>query len=105
MARYARLRPRRLTEKLLDIRNGLGLSQNQMLERLGLAEDLFRSSISSYELGRSEPPLPVLLKYARLAGVCLDVIVDDELNLPPRLPGKPDHLSQAPRKHRLKLVE
>ena len=92
MARYARLKPRRLTEKLLHIRTGLGLSQNQMLRKLGLADQRFRSSISSYELGDSQPPLPILLRYARLAGVCLDVIVDDELNLPGNLPGTPRHL-------------
>ena len=92
MARYARLKPRRLTEKLLHIRTGLGLSQNQMLRKLGLADQRFRSSISSYELGDSQPPLPILLRYARLAGVCLDVIVDDELNLPGNLPGTPGHL-------------
>jgi transcriptional regulator with XRE-family HTH domain len=91
MARYARVRPRRLTEKLLQIRVGLGLSQNQMLLKLGLAENRFRSSISSYELGSSEPALPILLQYARLAGVCLDVLVDDDLNLPKTLPGKPEH--------------
>jgi len=94
MARYARPKPRRLREKLLQIRVGLGLSQNQMLEKLGLAEALSRSSISSYELGGSEPPLPILLRYARLAGVCLDVMVDDDLDLPKRLPGKPSHLSK-----------
>jgi transcriptional regulator with XRE-family HTH domain len=91
MARYARLKPRRLTEKLLQIRIGLGLSQNQMLRKLGLGDEHFRSSISSYELGGSQPPLPILLRYAHLAGVCLDVIVDDDLNLPNRLPGKPTH--------------
>jgi transcriptional regulator with XRE-family HTH domain len=98
MARYARQKPRRLTEKLLQIRTGLGLSQNQMLRKLGLGDDRFRSSISSYELGGSQPPLPILLRYARLAGVCLDVIVDDELNLPKQLPGKPQHSSQNLRK-------
>jgi len=98
MARYARLKPRRLTEKLLYIRTGLGLSQNQMLRKLGLADQRFRSSISSYELGDSQPPLPVLLRYARLAGVCLDVIVDDDLNLPGNLPGTPHHpVSQSKR--------
>ena len=91
MARYARLKPRRLTEKLLHIRTELGLSQNQMLRKLGMADLRFRSSISSYELGDSQPPLPILLRYARLAGVCLDVIVDDELNLPRNLPGTPQH--------------
>src|ERR1044072_151575 len=89
MARYARSKPGRLTEKLLQIRVGLGLSQNQMLRKLGLADEKFRSSISSYELGGREPPLPILLRYAHLAVVCLDVIVDDEVSLPSRLPGKP----------------
>ncbi|HEY6805434.1 MAG TPA: helix-turn-helix transcriptional regulator [Pyrinomonadaceae bacterium] len=98
MARYARWRPRRLSEKLLQIRLGLGLSQNQMLDKLGLAEELYRSSISSYELGRSEPPLPILLRYARLAGISVDVIIDDDLNLPASIPDKPDH-SGGLRKH------
>ncbi|MGH9972085.1 MAG: helix-turn-helix transcriptional regulator [Pyrinomonadaceae bacterium] len=91
MGRYVRSKPVRLTEKLVQIRTALGLSQNGMLDRLGLADKLFRSSISSYELGASEPPLPILLQYARLAGVCLDVIVDDELDLPKALPGTPVH--------------
>ncbi len=95
MGRYVRARPARLTEKLLQIRTALGLSQNGMLEKLGLADTLFRSSISSYELGASEPPLPVLLEYARLAGVCLDVIVDDKLDLPKVLPGTPRHRGVA----------
>ena len=91
MGRYVRARPARLTENLVQIRAALGLSQNGMLDRLGLAETLFRSSISSYELGASEPPLPTLLQYARLAGVCLDVLVDDTLDLPKSLPSTPTH--------------
>ncbi len=93
MARYTRLKPRRLTEKLLQIRVGLGLSQNQMLRELGLGDKRFRSSISSYERGGSEPELPILLRYARLAGVCLDVIVDYEMNLPKSLPAKSQYSS------------
>ncbi len=91
MGRYKRLRPARLTEKLIQIRLGLGFSQTGMLNQLGLGEERNRSSVSSYELGKSEPPLPILLQYARLAGICLDVIVDDELDLPKRLPGTPSH--------------
>jgi pyrimidine operon attenuation protein/uracil phosphoribosyltransferase len=41
--------------------------------------------------GEREPALHVLLKYARIAGVCLDVLVDDDLDLPDRLPAKPSH--------------
>jgi transcriptional regulator with XRE-family HTH domain len=82
----ARQRPTRLSEKLTQIRLALGLSQNEILRQLDLGEGYYRSSISGYELGTREAPLPVLLKYAKLAGVFIDVLVDDELDLPSRLP-------------------
>jgi transcriptional regulator with XRE-family HTH domain len=78
-------KPERLAEKLLQIRLALGLSQDGMLERLGLADEYFRSRISAYELGNREPHLPILLKYARLAGISTDVLIDDELDLPAKL--------------------
>ncbi len=59
-----------------------------MLERLGLAEEFFRSRISAYELGNREPPLTVLLQYARLVGISTDVLIDDELDLPAKLPAR-----------------
>ena len=82
MGRSARWKPKRLGEKLLQIRTSLGLSQNEMLRHLGLTDLLYRTNISSYEMEGREPPLPVLLRYARLAGVTIDVLVDDELDLP-----------------------
>lgn len=89
MGRMPRPKPSHLAEKLLRIRQALGLSQNGMLARLSLDERLFRSAISGYETGTREPPLPVLLEYARAAGVWLDVLVDDGLDLPERLPATP----------------
>lgn len=86
MGRTARPKPQRLGEKLLKIRNSLGLSQDQMLARLGLAEGLYRSAVSGYELGKREPPLPVLLTYAEIAGIWVDVLIDDDLELPEKLP-------------------
>jgi transcriptional regulator with XRE-family HTH domain len=91
MGKYPRRKQERLAEKLLQIRLALGLSQNELLKSIGAEEDLYRTNISNYELGEREPPLYVLLGYARLAGVCLDVIVDDELDLPSKLPAKPKH--------------
>jgi transcriptional regulator with XRE-family HTH domain len=88
MGSSARTKPARLAEKLLQIRTTLGLSQNEMLARLGETEELFRSSISAYERGIREPPLPVLLKYAKVANVYLEALVDDEVNLPERLPAR-----------------
>ncbi|MFP5264282.1 MAG: helix-turn-helix transcriptional regulator [Blastocatellia bacterium] len=86
MGSAARPRPERLAEKLLQIRQSLGLSQNEMLVALGLEEKVFRRAVSGYELGTREPSLPVLLKYARLAGVSTDILIDDDLDLPKRLP-------------------
>jgi transcriptional regulator with XRE-family HTH domain len=91
-----RQKPERLAEKLKQIRLSLGLSQDGMLGLLGLTEKFFRSRISAYELGNREPPLPVLLKYARLVGVSTDVLIDDELDLPDKLPS-PTKSEGAPR--------
>ena len=82
MGRSARERPERLAEKLLQIRSGLGLSQNEMLVKLELSDKVFRSAVSGYELGTREPSLIVLLKYARLANISTDVLIDDSLDLP-----------------------
>jgi len=82
-----RPRPMRLAEKLLQIRTSLGLSQTQMLVRLGLEEMMHYGRISEYEQDKREPNLMTLLAYARAASVHLEDIVDDELDLPRKLPG------------------
>jgi transcriptional regulator with XRE-family HTH domain len=89
MGERARPKPERLAEKLLQIRSALGLSQNELINRLGV--ELAQNRVSDYERGKGEPPLPLLLRYARLAGVCLERLVDDELDLPAKLPGKSQH--------------
>ncbi|HEV2707887.1 MAG TPA: helix-turn-helix transcriptional regulator [Pyrinomonadaceae bacterium] len=91
MGRAARLRSARLAEKLRQIRETLGLSQNELIRRLGLEDMLYQSNISGYESGEREPPLPILLKYAEAAGVCLDVLANDDLDLPAKLPGRAKH--------------
>jgi transcriptional regulator with XRE-family HTH domain len=85
MGSAPRPKPKRLAEKLLQIRLALDLSQDGMLVRLGLDAKLLRTAVSGYELGTREPPLPVLLKYARCVGISTDVLIDDELNLPDKL--------------------
>jgi len=91
MGRTSREKPARLAEKLVLIREALGLSQNEMLSRLGLTERLNRDDLSKYERGVREPSLPVLLHYARAANVSTDVLIDDELDLPAKLPAKKKH--------------
>jgi transcriptional regulator with XRE-family HTH domain len=96
MGRTARPKPARLAEKLLQIRTSLGLSQTEMLRSLGLEKRIIYTAISGYELGTREPPLPVLLRYARIAGVCVDLLIDDEMNLPGKLPAKARHRPASP---------
>jgi transcriptional regulator with XRE-family HTH domain len=75
-----RQQPKGLARKLLEIRKRLGLSQTQMAKRLQLKKAY--TVISSYERGTREPDLATLLRYARLAEVPLDTIVDDSAQLP-----------------------
>ena len=86
MGRASRPRPLRLAEKLLQVRTALGLSQNGMIRRLGFVEEITQDYISAYERGVREPPLPILLQYARSANVLVEVLIDDELDLPDSIP-------------------
>lgn len=88
MGRGARMRPERLPEKFLQIRLALGETQEGMVRCLRFPE-ITREYISGFERGTREPPLPVLLRVAHLAGVYVDVLIDDGLNLPEVLPANP----------------
>ncbi len=72
-------KPLRLASKLKTIRQRLGLSQSQLVERLNFKGHYGR--ISEYELGKRQPSVSTLLLYARAAGLRLEEIVDDELEL------------------------
>lgn len=88
MGAKARPKQKELGRKLLQIRNSLGLSQTEMLKRLG-AEDLISyKQISKYETGVTEPPLIILLAYAQAVNVSTDVLIDDKLELPKKPPIK-----------------
>lgn len=89
MGRAPSYKPARLGEKIVKIRRELGLSQNGLLRQLGLTEVLFQGDISAYELGNRVPDLRTLLLLANLAGVFVDVLIDDTLDLPDKLPARP----------------
>jgi transcriptional regulator with XRE-family HTH domain len=57
-----------------------------MLDHLDFSDELFSSNISQYERGARVPSLPVLLAYARAANVSVEALIDDEVDLPERLP-------------------
>lgn len=76
---------------MLQIRNAFNLSQIELIKKLDVENEIYQGNISEYEAGKRLPSLPILLKYAKLAGVCLDVLVDDDLSLPKHLPSNPIH--------------
>jgi transcriptional regulator with XRE-family HTH domain len=78
---HSRPRPKNLATKLLQIRLSLGVSQGEMVKRLGVQDRIDHTTISKYELDKNEPPLVILLAYARLVEVPVEQIIDDELEL------------------------
>ena len=82
MGRGSREKPTKLGKKLAQIRSYLRVSQGGLVRALGLSAKLARTEISKYERGLREPALPVLLKYARAAKINVEVIIDDDLDLP-----------------------
>ncbi len=88
------LRPKRLGEKLAAIRQRLQLSQNELIRKLGFGDVLLREEISSFERGVRVPPPLVLLEYARLANVYVDDLLDDQVDLPEKLPAKSERVRQ-----------
>lgn len=65
----------------------------QLLAKSDVPTDkpLIKTSITGYELGRRDPPLMILLGYAEVAGICVDVLINDKLDLPTKLPSKAKH--------------
>ena len=81
----ARPRPARLAEKLLQIRQSLGISQNELVKRMGIQDQINYVYVSKYELDKNEPPAFVLLAYARLMRIPVETLIDDRLDLPPQI--------------------
>lgn len=83
----SRPQPKKLAAKLRKIRTSLGLTQQEMVQELKSQKGglkIYPGNISRFEQGLREPPLLVLLGYARLARVTMDVLVDDDLELSKR---------------------
>ena len=58
----------------------LNSHQAAMCKRLGF-KTIIPGHISEYEMGKREPPLPVLLKHAMLVGVSTDLLINDKLEI------------------------
>lgn len=59
-----------------------------MISRLGFSGESMQAHISAYERKHQNrvPPLRVVLRYARCAGVPMEMLVDDRLAVPNKLP-------------------
>lgn len=88
MAR-TKLRKPILAQKLLHIRTSMGLSQNQMIVKMGLQDELLREEVSDFERNKRVPSLDIVLQYARAANVTAEALIDDDLTLPETLPASP----------------
>jgi transcriptional regulator with XRE-family HTH domain len=86
MGSQPRRTPERLPEKLRAIRLKLGLSQNEMIRRMGLEAELTREEVSSFELGRRQPNLLILWAYADTVNLYVDALILDSVDLPDMLP-------------------
>lgn len=79
----SRQKPARLGEKLMATREKCGLSLSEMARALSdekasvRRQDLFR-----FEKNERDPPLIVLLRYSKIAGVPMEIFADDDLDLP-----------------------
>jgi transcriptional regulator with XRE-family HTH domain len=85
MGRAPREKPPCLAQKLRHVRLGLGYSQGPFLELLGLSGNIRRQDISDFETGKREPPLRILLRYARLVDIPMEHFADDDIELPEKL--------------------
>lgn len=80
MGKTRRTQPKKLASKLREIRSRLGWGQEQMADRLKKVEKtIYPGLISRFEHGKAEPSLIVLLEYSRIAGVSMEMLVDDKL--------------------------
>lgn len=89
MGRAGRNIPTKLGKKLLAIRTSLGLTQSELIERIETSERrLYKSDISKFESGLAEPSLVTVLRYARLADIPMEALVDDDMELPAGFTGQ-----------------
>lgn len=63
-----------LSEKIVMLRKKLGLSQEEIAEKLGIS----RQSVSKWELGAAMPDLDKVLRLSQLFGVSTDYLLKDD---------------------------
>ena len=78
----------KLSEKIIRLRKGRGLSQEELAERLGVS----RQAVSRWESGTALPDAGTLRQISRLFEVSADYLLDEEQEspkVPAAAPAKP----------------
>lgn len=84
-----------MKERIKSIRKALGLTQQEMADKLGIK----RTSISNYEIGRNEPPEPVISLFRREFGISEEWLKTGEGDMYER--GSGDFFDDLIKKYRL----
>lgn len=87
-------------QKLLTLRKELGLSQEQLAEKLLVS----RQAISRWENGEVLPDAPNLLQLSKLFGVSIDYLLHDEYESDGDLPAVRDTEAQLAARHELETA-
>ena len=66
-----------ISDKLLALRRSVGMSQQEVAAAIGVT----RQTISNWELGQGSPALDKAAELARLYGVTLDDLANDEIDV------------------------
>ena len=81
MARYRRKSPKKLGNKMREVRLRLGMTQEEVAKQLGTDS----GAVSRYERGLREPSLLEVLAFSRMSGVGMETLVDDKMGLTKKL--------------------
>ena len=76
-----------LAQKILEYRKKLGLSQEELSEKLGVS----RQSVSKWESGQAKPEVDKLVQMSQLFGISLDELITN--SKPVSAPNSPKQLS------------
>jgi transcriptional regulator with XRE-family HTH domain len=86
MGQRKKQRPKKLGIKLRSIRESLGITQDEMAKRLkilGADTTIHSGYIGDFETtDKREPGLLTLLAYSRISGISVNVLIDDEVEMP-----------------------
>jgi transcriptional regulator with XRE-family HTH domain len=77
MARYRRKSPKKLGQKMREIRLRLEMTQEEVARQIGTDS----GAISRFERGLRDPSLLEILAFSQMSGVGVELLIDDKQSL------------------------